>query len=80
MDSELKVVLNSIDECKRFARICEECPVDIDVSCGRYMVDGKSILGLLSFDISKPLTVSVRTADKNMIDDFCKKISSVILK
>ncbi len=80
LDSEFKVVLNSLDKCKKFARICETCPVDVDVSCGRYMVDGKSILGLLSFDLCKPLTVEIRTTDTSVIEEFRKNISSIILK
>lgn len=51
------VKLNTIDKVKNFVNITSRFDDAIDVSTGRFMVDGKSILGLFSLDLSKPLQV-----------------------
>lgn len=55
----LTVKLNTIDKVKTFCSLAEKCEGNIDVSSGRYVVDGKSIMGLFSIDLSKELTVNV---------------------
>ena len=36
-------------------------PCEIDVISGRYTVDGRSLMGLLSLDLSKPVQIKYRT-------------------
>lgn len=42
----------------RFVRAAAECPFDIDLCYDKVIVDAKSILGVYSLDLSRPLTVS----------------------
>lgn len=58
MDS-FSVRLKSINEVKEFVRIVNDFPYDVDLTSGRYVVDGKSIMGIFSLDLSKPLEVSI---------------------
>ena len=44
-------------DAKEFVNIAGGCDFDIDISYNRYVVDAKSILGVLGLDFSKPLTV-----------------------
>lgn len=53
---EFKVNLNGIEAITRFSKACCEYDGDIDLVSGRYVVDGKSILGLFSLDLSKQIT------------------------
>lgn len=46
---KLKVKLGSAINAALFSKICTGYEnVDIDVACGRYIIDGKSVLGVLS--------------------------------
>ena len=49
------VDLNSIDKVKRFVMIMSEIEDNIDLVSGRYIVDAKSLLGIFSLDLSKPI-------------------------
>ena len=57
--TEFQVLLHSMHDVKRFMSSASLMPVDIDVISGRYTVDAKSILGLCSLDLDKPVTVRV---------------------
>ncbi len=51
-----KIMLNP-DDVKGFVHEAEQCDFDIDISYNHYVVDAKSILGVLGLDLRKPLTV-----------------------
>lgn len=53
------VRIRSVQEAKEFVRICEQINGDVNVSNGKREVDGKSIMGILSLDLSIPLHVEV---------------------
>ena len=57
MLKELKIILNSIDRVKTFVNCNSKFIGDIDVVSGRYVIDGKSIMGIFSLDLTKELTV-----------------------
>ena len=54
-----EVMFDSVEDVKRFVQQSEKQPEDIDVCCGSCMVDGKSILGILSLGIHKKLNVVI---------------------
>jgi len=51
----MQVNLNSVDKVKRFVMIMSEIEDNIDLVSGRYIVDAKSLLGIFSLDLSKPI-------------------------
>lgn len=57
MDTVYNVYLRSINDVKKFASISNQYDGEVLVSTGMYTVSGKSLLGLFSLDLSKPLTV-----------------------
>ena len=57
------IQLNSILDVKEFVNIVNKCPYDIDLTSSRYVVDAKSIMGIFSLDLSKPIKVDVNTDD-----------------
>ena len=57
------IMLNSIIDVKEFVNIVNKCPYDIDLSSSRYVVDAKSIMGIFSLDLSKPIKVDVHSDD-----------------
>lgn len=54
---EFFVLLTSVADVKAFVDASSGYPYDVDVLTGRYVVNGKSIMGLFSIDLSKPVTV-----------------------
>ena len=58
---EVKVSLNSIDKVKNFVNDRSGFPAEFDLVSGRYVIDAKSIMGIFSLDISKPIDLNVHT-------------------
>ncbi len=56
---ECKIQLNSIEDVKEFVNIANSYEHDCDLVSGRYAVDAKSIMGIFSLDLSKPLNLVV---------------------
>ena len=53
--------LTTIDDVKTFiSKVCK-CDYDVDLISGRYAVDAKSIMGIFSLDISKPIRLDAHT-------------------
>lgn len=53
------IMLSSIDDVKNFVNLVSKCDFDVDLVSGRYVVDAKSIMGIFSLDLSKPIAVEV---------------------
>jgi phosphotransferase system HPr-like phosphotransfer protein len=53
------LMLNSINDVKDFVNIVSKYEYDVDLTSGRYVVDAKSIMGIFSLDLSKPIKVEV---------------------
>ncbi|MCB7320523.1 HPr family phosphocarrier protein [Lacrimispora sp. 210928-DFI.3.58] len=54
-----EVTFGSVEEIKRFVNQAEKYHEDVDVCCGSCMVDGKSLLGVMSLGIGKKLNVVI---------------------
>ena len=54
-------MLNSINDVKNFVNTVNKYDFDVDLTSGRYVVDAKSIMGIFSLDLSKPIKVEVFT-------------------
>lgn len=61
--SEFYVSLSSIEDVRQFVNAATCCPCEVDVLSGRYVIDAKSIMGLFSLDLSKPVRVEVHGSD-----------------
>jgi len=57
------LLLSSINDVKDFVNIVSRCDYDVDLTSGRYVVDAKSIMGIFSLDLSKPIKVEAQTDD-----------------
>ncbi len=55
------VLLSSINDVKNFVNVVSRFDYDIDLSSGRYIVDAKSIMGIFSLDLSKPIAVEIHS-------------------
>ena len=76
----VKVKVNSIESAKEFSRICERFEEDIDYIVGRYTIDAKSILGILSTTLGKIAEVKICSKDFKTIELFFNSINSWIVE
>ena len=52
------VLLNSIEKIKNFVNTITRYPYDFDLVSGRYTIDAKSIMGIFSLALNKPVAFS----------------------
>ena len=57
----VQISLNSIDKVKSFVNEITKYDNDFDLVSGRYVIDAKSIMGIFSLDLSKPVTLEVES-------------------
>ena len=55
----VQISLNSIDKVKAFVNDITKFDYDFDLVSGRYVIDAKSIMGIFSLDLSKPIALNV---------------------
>ncbi|MBQ3573603.1 MAG: HPr family phosphocarrier protein [Clostridia bacterium] len=61
--TEFTVVLSSINDVKSFVNVVTKYDYEIDLTSGRYVVDAKSIMGIFSLDLTKPIKVEAHGED-----------------
>ena len=71
------VNLQAINDVKEFVNIVMKYDFDIDLVSGRYAIDAKSIMGIFSLDLSKPIQLNAHTDEA---DTFLKEIDKFIVK
>ena len=57
------ISLNSIDKVKSFVNDISRFDYDFDLVSGRYVIDAKSIMGLFSLDLSKPIELNIHAEE-----------------
>ena len=55
--------INTIEDVKNFVTTVTKCNYEVDIVSGRYAIDAKSIMGIFSLDLSKPLELRVHSDD-----------------
>lgn len=73
----VQISLNSIDKVKSFVNDITKFNNDFDLVSGRYVIDAKSIMGIFSLDLSKPINLTIH-AEEN-IDEIMSIISAYIV-
>lgn len=59
----VQISLNSIDKVKSFVNAITQFNFDFDLISGRYVIDAKSIMGIFSLDLSKPIDLNIHADD-----------------
>ena len=68
METIMKIKLNTVNDIKEFVNRAMMCKFDIDLISGRYVIDAKSIMGIFSLDLSKPINLAINEIHANDID------------
>ena len=67
-------MLSSIEAVKKFVTLTNRYDFPINLTTDKYKIDAKSIMGVFSLDLSKPVTIQVESDDPQ---DFLEKVKSV---
>ena len=57
--TKVNVQLDTITKVKDFVNTLVACPFEVDLISGRYLIDAKSIMGIFSLDLSKPIEMNI---------------------
>ena len=71
------IVLGNVANVQEFNRICGHMDFDVDLAQGKYLVDAKSIMGIFSLDLSKPIKMEIHSDD---CDAFLKEIQRFVVE
>lgn len=71
----MKVLLNDIDTLKSVVDICNKYVDNVYATKDNYVVNAKSILGLLSLDLSEEVELTIDTYKDSVITNFCRDIN-----
>ena len=77
---EFLVDLNKVEDVKKFVRLASiyDCGIDVCSQDRHFTVDGSSIMGMFSLDLSKPVLVSVK--DIEAAESFKNDIYKMIIE
>lgn len=70
----LDILLNTVEKTKKFTDITNRFNCNVDVTQGRYTVDGKSIMGVLSLNLVEPVSIKIESCNEEEIDNFMQEM------
>lgn len=74
MKNIIKVKLNTMMDVQDFVRECSTFEEDIDITSGRYVINAKSIMGILSLNLANELTIHINSTDELICEDFQQRL------
>ena len=74
----VRVCLDSIDKVKGFVNDISRFNTDFDLISGRYVIDAKSIMGIFSLDLSKPIELTIHESDE--LDEILKALQPYVVE
>ena len=74
----INISLNSIDKVKNFVNVVNMFDSELDLVSGRYVIDAKSIMGIFSLDLSKPIQLDIHGQEE--IDKILDELKPFIVE
>lgn len=78
--TSVQVNLNSIEKVKSFVNEITKFEAEFDLVSGRYVIDAKSIMGIFSLDISKPIDLNIHANTNEESAEILKAIDGYVVK
>ena len=72
---KIQVCLNNMTDAKYLVQIAEGCENDVDLICGRYLVDAKSMLGVFSLPQFDQVEMCVDDSEKDKVYETLKQMN-----
>ena len=73
----VKISLNSIEKVKTFVNEISKFDAEFDLVSGRYVIDAKSIMGIFSLDLSKPIALNIHA--ENNVEEVLEVLKPYII-
>lgn len=74
----MKATINDINKIKQVCNVCNMFADDVYAISGIHRVNAKSILGLLSLDLSQEIELTIDTYKDSTISNFVEKIKAIL--
>ncbi len=74
---KITIALNTINDVKFFVNTVSRYDFDVDLISGRYAVDAKSIMGIFSLDLSKPIDLNIHA--ESGVDEILETLAPYII-
>ena len=65
---EMEIVLDTLDKVNNFVATAQTRKQDIELTQGKYIVNAKSIMGVFSLDLTKPVTAKSEEPDNDFFE------------
>ena len=76
----LEVILSEVETIQKFYSIVSKVDYDVDMVRGRYVIDAKSIMGIYSLDLSKPIEVVLHCLNESQYTHFIDELNNNNIK
>ena len=74
---EIEYLIGTLEDVKKLIAITTKFEEAIDITQGKYNVDGKSIMGVLSLDLTRAVTIKITTENIERAENFFNKVSEI---
>jgi phosphotransferase system HPr-like phosphotransfer protein len=78
--TSVQINLNSIEKVKSFVNEITKFDAEFDLVSGRYVIDAKSIMGIFSLDISKPIDLNIHANSDAQAGEIMNAIDPYVVK
>ena len=75
---EVQISLDSIEKVRDFVNVIAKFNTDFDITSGTKTIDAKSIVGILTLNLSQPMDLTIR--DNDNMDEILSAIDAYIVK
>ncbi len=75
---EVQISLDSIEKVRDFVNVIAKFNTDFDITSGTKTIDAKSIVGILTLNLSQPMDLTIRDNDK--MDEILDAIGPYIVR
>ena len=72
------IKFNTIEDVKYFCNTASHCDFNMDLVRGRYVVDGKSLMGILSLSLDKQVNLEIHVDTEDECKNFLQKINNFL--
>ncbi|SHJ82974.1 HPr family phosphocarrier protein [Hespellia stercorisuis] len=71
---EIKIRLDSVEDVNDFVGLVARYDTDFDLISGRYIVNAKSVMGIFSMDLSKPVELKIAEESGEILKELSRFI------
>ena len=64
----VKVLIDSVEKVKRFSSVVSKIGADCELVEGVHIIDAKSIMGIFSLNLKKPIQLDIHTDNKEVLE------------